>query len=124
MENMYSYNLFKNKIRIYVIKTVVGITQGVLYSVLNISRYKEDASSDGKDVILDILEQWSPTLGLQMFSDFNSQKSWPAEMVVKASGSCSQRTSGGSWLGTTALENCYQPREALPEEMDKRSDLV
>ena len=49
------------------------------------------------------LHQWSPTLGLQMFLDFKSQKSWPAEVVVKASGSCSARTSGGPRLGTTAL---------------------
>ena len=49
------------------------------------------------------LHQWSPTLGLQMFLDFNSQKSWPAEIMVKASGSCSPKTSGGPRLGTTAL---------------------
>ena len=52
-------------------------------------------------VIENILKQWSPTLGLQMFLDFNSQKSWPAEVVVKASGSCSPRTSGGPRLGST-----------------------
>ena len=50
------------------------------------------------------LSQWSPTLGLQMFLDFNSQKSWPAEVVVNASGSCSPRTSGGPRLRTTVLE--------------------
>ena len=49
------------------------------------------------------LEQWSPTLGLQMFLDFNSQKAWPAKVVVKASGSGSLRTSGGPKFGTTAL---------------------
>ena len=53
----------------------------------------------------DILHQWSPTLGLQMFLDFNSQKSWPAEVVVKASGSCSPRTSGDPRLETTVLEH-------------------
>ena len=52
---------------------------------------------------LSYLHQWSPTLGLQMFLDFNSQKSWLAEVVVKASGSCSPRTSGGPGLGTTDL---------------------
>ena len=40
-----------------------------------------------------------------MFLDFNSQKSWPAEVVVTASGSCSPRTSGGPRLETTALED-------------------
>ena len=54
---------------------------------------------------LRVLEQWSPTLGLQMFLDFNSQKSWPAEAVVKVSGSCSPRTSGDPRLGTTALKH-------------------
>ena len=47
------------------------------------------------------LVQWSPTLGLQIFLDFNSQKSWPGEVAVKTSGSCSPRTSGGPRLGTT-----------------------
>ena len=44
-------------------------------------------------------------MGLQMFLDFNSQKSWPAEVVVKASGSCSPRTSGGPRLETTAIKD-------------------
>ena len=51
------------------------------------------------------IDQWSPTLGLQMFLDFNSQKSWLAEVVVKASGTCSPKTSGGPRLGTTALHH-------------------
>ena len=55
----------------------------------------------------DPLRQWSPTLGLQTFLDFNSQKSWPAEVVVKASGSCSSRTSGGPRLRATALRFSY-----------------
>ena len=50
-------------------------------------------------------QQWSPTLGLQMFLDFNFQKSWPAEVVVKASGSCRPIISGGPRLGTTATED-------------------
>ena len=49
-----------------------------------------------------VLLIWCPTLALQMFLDFNSQKSWPAEVVVKASGSCSLGTSGGPRLDTTA----------------------
>ena len=51
------------------------------------------------------LEQWFLTFGLQIFLDFNSQKSWPKEVVVKASGSCSPRPSGGPRLGTMALED-------------------
>ena len=51
------------------------------------------------------IAQRSPTLGLQMFLDFNSQKFWPAEVVVRASGSCSPRTSGGPRLGTTGIAN-------------------
>ena len=51
------------------------------------------------------LHQWSPTLDLQMFLDFSSQKFWPVEVVVKISGSCSPRTSGGPRLGTTALHH-------------------
>ena len=49
------------------------------------------------------LWHWSPTLGLQMLLDFNSQKSWSAKVVVKNSGRCSLRPSGGPRLGTTAL---------------------
>ena len=41
-----------------------------------------------------------------MFLDFNSQKSWQAEVVVKASGSYSPRTSGGPRLRTTDLMDC------------------
>ena len=33
------------------------------------------------------LGQWCRTVALQMFLAFNSQKSWPEEVVVKASGS-------------------------------------
>ena len=57
------------------------------------------------------LLQWSPTLGLQMFLDFNSQKSWPAEVVVKVSGSCSPRTSGGPKLGTTRISHHWYPSQ-------------
>ena len=45
----------------------------------------------------------SQTLGFQMFFDYNSQKSWPAQLVVKASGSFSPRISGDPRLGTSAL---------------------
>ena len=64
-------------------------------------------------------QQKSPTLGIQMFLDFNSQKSWPAKVVVKASGSCSPRTLEGPRLGTTELESqrgelvCEELREAV-----------
>ena len=54
-----------------------------------------------------LLRQWSPTLGLQLFLDFNSQKSWPAEVMVKASGSWSPITSGGPRLGTTVLRDIF-----------------
>ena len=43
------------------------------------------------------------TLGPQMFLDYNSQKSWPEQLVVKASGSFSLRTSREPRLGTTAV---------------------
>ena len=39
-----------------------------------------------------------------MFFDYNSQKSWPAQLVEKASQSSSPRTSEDSRLGTTALD--------------------
>ena len=61
------------------------------------------------------LNQWSPTLGLQMFLDFNSQKSWPAQLMVKVSGSCSLRTSGGTRLRTTALEEQDKPNSTSGE---------
>ena len=41
---------------------------------------------------------------LQMFLDCNSQKSWPVQLMVKASGSFSPRASGDSKLGTTDIE--------------------
>ena len=50
------------------------------------------------------VEQWFPTLGPQMFLDLNSQKPWPAQLMVKASGSFSPRTSGDPRLGTTNTE--------------------
>ena len=54
---------------------------------------------------IDFLKQGSQTVALQMFLDFNSQKAWPAEVVLEASGSCSPRTSGGPRLGTTDIGN-------------------
>ena len=59
------------------------------------------------------LDQRSPTLGLQMFLDFISHKSWPVEVVVKPSGRCSPRTSGGPRLGTTALDALNQQLKSL-----------
>ena len=53
--------------------------------------------------ILIFSEQWLPTLGPQMFLDYNSQKSWPEQLVVKAFGSFSPRTSGDPRLGTIDL---------------------
>ena len=48
------------------------------------------------------LEQWFPTFDPQMFLDYNLQKSWPAQLVVKASGSFHPRTSEEPRLGATA----------------------
>ena len=45
---------------------------------------------------------WFSTWGPQMFLDYSSQKSWPAQLVVKAPGSC--RISGDPWVRTTALQ--------------------
>ena len=47
------------------------------------------------------LDQWFPTLGSQKFLDYNTQKSLSAQLVAKASGSFSIRTSGDPKLGTT-----------------------
>ena len=64
-----------------------------------------DTGSPVLENVADLGErQWSPTLCLQMFLGFNSQKSWPAEVVVKTSGSYSPKTSGGPRLRTTKLE--------------------
>ena len=60
--------------------------------------------NNSETFMFSVLDQWSPTLGLEMFLEFNSQKSWPAEVVVKASGSCSLRTSRGPRLDTTGLK--------------------
>ena len=68
------------------------------------------------------VEQWSSTLGLQMFLDFNSQKSWPADVVVKASGSCSPNTSGGPRLGTIAVE--YSTGDNFENTSDKAETLI
>ena len=43
-----------------------------------------------------------------MFLDCNSQKSWPTQQVVKASGNCSPRTSGDLSLRNTVLEDLEQ----------------
>ena len=61
------------------------------------------AGLDMPGVDVGFLQQWFPTLGPQMFLDYNSQKSWPAQLLVKASGSFSPRTTGVPKLGTTAL---------------------
>ena len=47
-----------------------------------------------------------------MFLDCNSQKLWPAQQVVKASGICSPRTSGDPSLRTTAIE--HDTQEQMP----------
>ena len=58
---------------------------------------------DSRAFILSI-EQWFPTLGGQMFLDYSSQKSWPAQLVVKASGSFNPRTSGHPRLEAVSIE--------------------
>ena len=49
------------------------------------------------------LAQWFPTLGPHMFLDYFSQESWPAQLVVKASGSFGPKTPGNPRLGAIAL---------------------
>ena len=71
-----------------------------------------------------VVVQWSPTLGLQMFLGFNSQKSWPAEVGVKASGSCSARTSGGPSLGTTVVVNKQSELEPTISMTDKQFEAA
>ena len=51
------------------------------------------------------LHQWSPTLGLRMFLDYNSQKPSPPPLLARISGSWCPRTSGGPRLGTTVLQD-------------------
>ena len=48
---------------------------------------------------------WFPSLGLQLFLDCSFQKSWPAQLVVKASGSFSPGTSEDPRLATFACGN-------------------
>ena len=60
---------------------------------------------------LEDLEQGSQTVALQMFLDFDSQKSWPADVVLKASGSCRLRTSGGPQFETCLLYTSPSPRD-------------
>ena len=55
------------------------------------------------------LGQWSPTLGLQMFLDYNSQKPTPPPLLARISGNWSPRTSGGPRLRTTALGDIKMP---------------
>ena len=50
------------------------------------------------------LQQWSPTLGLHMFFNYNSQKPSPLLLLARITGSWSPKTSGGPRLMTTALE--------------------
>ena len=64
------------------------------------------------------LEKWSPTLGLQMFLDYNSQKPSPP-LMARISGSWSPRTSGGLRLRTTALEGVreiFQSQNVLKDK--------
>ena len=48
---------------------------------------------------------WFSNLGRQIFLDCKSQKSWPAQQVVKASGNFSPRTSGDPRLGSMVLNH-------------------
>ena len=50
------------------------------------------------------LKQCFPALGTQMFLDYNSQKSWPTQLVVEGPVSFSPRTSGDPRLGTSGLK--------------------
>ena len=50
------------------------------------------------------LEQRFPTLGPQMFLDYNFQESCPANLVVKATESFSMKTSGDPSLETKESE--------------------
>ena len=52
----------------------------------------------------------APNLGSP---DVLGLQSWPAKVVVKASGSCNSRTSGGPRLGTTALYDPYMIKMEL-----------
>ena len=49
--------------------------------------------------------QWSPTLGLQMFLDYNSQRPSAPLLLARI---CSPRTSGGPRLGTTGVGGCFR----------------
>ena len=63
-----------------------------------------------------IIDQWFSNQGPQMFLDCNSQKSWLAQQVVKASGNCSPRTSGDPSLKTTVIDHVrlFIPIISLP----------
>ena len=50
------------------------------------------------------LGQWLPTLGPQTFLNCISQKTLPAQVVVKASGSCSPGTSREHWARGFSLD--------------------
>ena len=47
--------------------------------------------------------QWSPTLGLQMFLDYNSQQPSPPHLLARISGSWSPKNIWRLRLGTTAV---------------------
>ena len=50
---------------------------------------------------------WSPTLGLQIFLGYNSQKPSPPPLLARISGSRRPRTSGGPRLGTAAVAHSF-----------------
>ena len=54
---------------------------------------------------MDVVYHGSQPSVPQKFLDYNSQKSWPAQLVVKASGSFGPRTPGDPKLGTTMYQN-------------------
>ena len=67
-----------------------------------IYRYKMPHSiSTGEPLNSTTLLHRLPTVGPQMLFDYNPQKSWPAQLVVKASGTCSPRTTGVPSLRST-----------------------
>ena len=59
-----------------------------------------------------------------MFLDYNAEKSWPAQLMVKDSGSFSQRTSGDPRLGITALRIGVTVKSlSHPQQRDSRLAL-
>ena len=54
------------------------------------------------------LKQWLLTFVIRMFLNYKSQKPQPAQLVVKASGSCSPKLLSNPRLRTSRLNECEQ----------------